>query len=158
FQIATERTSWIAVSEEPAVDPTRPARRVRIPHALADGLLIEGLGLRSRGLSKDVMTLMMSMSAGVPTLGRKGVVRGRIASVQRLGFTPRGSQPSPPAPSAAHGSPKTPPAMEARLVLRKDRELTFEIDVVAPLDWWPGKSIVRWSDGTTVAAQIIADR
>ena len=48
--------------------------------------------------------------------------------------------------------------MDARLVLRKDRELTFEIDVEAPLDWRPGKSIVRWSDGTTVAAEVIADR
>ena len=48
--------------------------------------------------------------------------------------------------------------MEARLVLRKDRELTFEIDVEMPLDWRPGKSIVRWSDGATVAAEVIADR
>ena len=48
--------------------------------------------------------------------------------------------------------------MEARLVLRKDRELTLEIDVEAPLDWQPGKSIVRWSDGSTVAAEVIHDR
>jgi hypothetical protein len=48
--------------------------------------------------------------------------------------------------------------MEARLVLRKDRELTFEIDVEAPLDWRPGKSIVRWSDGSTVAAEVVRDR
>src|SRR4029450_13369661 len=34
FQIATRRTSWVAVSEEPAVDPGRPTRRERIPHAL----------------------------------------------------------------------------------------------------------------------------
>jgi hypothetical protein len=62
------------------------------------------------------------------------------------------------APSAAPDRPTGPPALEARLVLRKDRELTFEIDVEAPLDWRPGKSIVRWSDGKTVAAEIIADR
>ena len=47
FQIATQRTSWVAVSEEPAVDPTQPARRVRIPHALPVGLSVEGVGLRS---------------------------------------------------------------------------------------------------------------
>jgi len=48
--------------------------------------------------------------------------------------------------------------MDARLVLRKDRELTFEIEVETLLDWRPGKAIVRWSDGTRVAAEIIADR
>ena len=160
FQIATERTSWIAVSEEPAVDPTQPARRVRIPHALAHGLSIEGLGLRSsmflaRGRSPMMMTL------GARTLSTRAadertVSFGRVRTV--LGIPPRASQPNPPAPSVAPGRPTRPPAMEARLVLRKDRELTFEIDVEAPLDWRPGKSIVRWSDGSTVAAEVVRDR
>jgi Ca-activated chloride channel homolog len=46
FQIATRLTSWVAVSEEPAVDPTQPSRRERMPHALPAGLSVEGLGLR----------------------------------------------------------------------------------------------------------------
>jgi len=49
FQIATRLTSWVAVSEEPTVDPKSPIRRVRVPQALPYGMSVEGLGLRSRG-------------------------------------------------------------------------------------------------------------
>src|SRR5262245_34664311 len=148
FQIATQRTSWIAVSDEPSVDPTQPARRVRIPHALAHGLSIEGLGLRSPGLTRAHIQLMEPRSVGILSLRQTGVVyRGM-----------RGIQSSPPASSAAAARPTRPQAMNARLVLRKDRELTFEIDVETPLDWRPGKAIVRWSDGTRVDAESITDR
>jgi hypothetical protein len=47
FGIATRRTSWVAVSEEPNVDPRRPSRRVRIPQAVPYGASVEGFGLRS---------------------------------------------------------------------------------------------------------------
>jgi Ca-activated chloride channel homolog len=47
FGIATRLTSWVAVSEKPAVDPRDPARRVRMPHELPHGMSAEGLGLRS---------------------------------------------------------------------------------------------------------------
>src|SRR5262249_54412050 len=146
FQIATPRTSWIAVSEEPAVDPTQPARRVRIPHALAHGLSIDGLGLRPPGFRKSGMRPMMSMSAGVSSMLHKGVVLDPTDVFEHLGVATYGSRPSPLARRAAPDRPTSPPAMEARLVLRKDRERTFEIDVKMPLDWTPGKSIVRWSD------------
>ena len=46
FQIATRLTSWVAVSEEPTVDPTAPFRRERMPQSLPHGLSVEGLGLR----------------------------------------------------------------------------------------------------------------
>jgi Ca-activated chloride channel homolog len=150
FQIATDRTSWIAVSEEPAVDPTQPARRVRVPHALAHGLSIEGLGLRPH----DALAHRVFMAKGPSHLPTRLSFGLRSAEVVK--FTERRLSMS--APSAAPDRPTGPPALEARLVLRKDRELTFEIDVEAPLDWRPGKSIVRWSDGKTVAAEIIADR
>ncbi len=48
--------------------------------------------------------------------------------------------------------------LAARLVLRRDRELTLEIDVEAPFDWEPGEADVRWSDGTTVHAEVVAER
>jgi hypothetical protein len=152
FQIATDRTSWIAVSEDPAVDPTQPARRVRIPHALAHGLSIEGLGLGLR--SHDALADSIFMARGPSYLSTRGSFGPRSAEVAK--FTARRLGMS--APNEAPDRPTRPPALEARLVLRKDRELMFEIDVEAPLDWRPGKSIVRWSDGKTVAAEIISDR
>jgi Ca-activated chloride channel family protein len=45
-QVATRLTSWVAIDEEPSVDPTRPSRRVRQPHRLPQDLSAEGLGLR----------------------------------------------------------------------------------------------------------------
>jgi Ca-activated chloride channel family protein len=44
FQIATRLTSWIAMSDQPAVDPTQPTRRERVPHALPAGMSVEGSG------------------------------------------------------------------------------------------------------------------
>lgn len=47
FQIATRKTSWIAVTDERTVDPSREPRRVRQPQELPYGTSIEGLGLRA---------------------------------------------------------------------------------------------------------------
>ena len=45
FGIATRLTSWVAISEEPTVDPRRPVRRETIPQELPYGMSAEGLGL-----------------------------------------------------------------------------------------------------------------
>lgn len=58
FQIATSHTSWIAISEERDVDPTRPTRREVVPQALPCGTSVEGLGLRSaQGFGQGVAML-----------------------------------------------------------------------------------------------------
>lgn len=44
--IATRMTSWVAVSDEPTVDPEDPTRYQRIPHSLPHGMSAEGVGLR----------------------------------------------------------------------------------------------------------------
>jgi len=46
FRIATRLTSWIAVSEEPTVDPNEPVRLVRIAQQIPYGMSVEGLGRR----------------------------------------------------------------------------------------------------------------
>ncbi|MFK7739816.1 MAG: VIT domain-containing protein [Planctomycetota bacterium] len=46
FRIATRRTSWIAVSAEATVDPRAPSRKETMPHELAHGMSVEGVGLR----------------------------------------------------------------------------------------------------------------
>src|SRR5262249_29359343 len=46
FHIATRLTTWIAISEEPTVDPTAPTRRAIVPQELPYGVSAEGLGLR----------------------------------------------------------------------------------------------------------------
>ncbi len=46
FGLATRLTSWVAISEEPTVDPRQPLRVERMPQELPHGLSAEGLGLR----------------------------------------------------------------------------------------------------------------
>jgi Ca-activated chloride channel family protein len=48
FQIATRLTSWVAVSEEPAVDPGAPTKRVRMPQELPHGCRWRGSGCVGR--------------------------------------------------------------------------------------------------------------
>src|SRR5262249_54088463 len=75
FQIATRLTSWVAVSEEPSVDPRAPWRRERIPQALPHGMSVEGLGLRMSqlavaGASLMLRTRMADTSAVLSAAGR----------------------------------------------------------------------------------------
>ncbi len=55
FQLATRLTSWLAVSDQVDVDPTRPTRREKMPHALPYGMSAEGLGLRPARARMDSM-------------------------------------------------------------------------------------------------------
>lgn len=101
FGISTRLTSWVAISEEPTVDPSRPTRRERMPHVLAQGLSAEGFGLP--GASPMPMSMAMPASfAGAP-----GFVGGFL-----------GGPPPPPAyappPQAKAPSAPSAPAPAAR--------------------------------------------
>jgi Ca-activated chloride channel homolog len=142
FQIATRLTSWVAISEEPSVDPTKPMRRERMPHALPYGLSIEGLGLRA------------------PT-HETGGVTGIVCEMR----VPRYLFMAAPSASAAPGTVERVtgrpgglphrPRLIARLVLRKGRELTFEIAVDTSVDWAADGVMVVWPDGTKCRAEIL---
>ena len=126
FQIATRLTSWVAIAEEPAVDPRASVRRKRIPHALPHGLSIEGLGLRPR--------LGGSLSAE-EIQSIKSLVRGAV--------TTWGLEASPPLASLqltlrsrdADERPAFEPS--ARLIAGRGRMLTFEIRIAEISDWDP---------------------
>ncbi len=60
FGIATRLTSWVAISEEPTVDPRQPIRREIIPQELPHGMSAEGLGLMH--LRYQVDSMMTSLS------------------------------------------------------------------------------------------------
>jgi Ca-activated chloride channel family protein len=96
FQIATRLTSWIAVSDRVDVDPTRPTRREKMPHALPYGMSAEGLGLRPA-------------VAGMAPMGQAiayGAVREMAAAPSlklRAGSPAPASPPSPSPAQAASG-------------------------------------------------------
>ena len=95
FQIATRLTSWVAVSEEPTVDPTQPTRKQRVPQELPFGVSAEGLGLR------PAMVAQAPATVGAGGMATMQAMAGRYdASRMRGGFAPMKAAPAPAAPSA----------------------------------------------------------
>src|SRR5262245_43010875 len=89
FGIATRRTSWVAVSEEPTVDPRRPTRRERIAQQIPHGLSVEGLGLRSPQLA---LSPTHAISRSMLDLG--GVCEDTVTSFLRVRPSPFSQSPS----------------------------------------------------------------
>jgi Ca-activated chloride channel family protein len=97
YQISTRLTSWVAISEEVAVDPRESTRRVRVPQNLPHGMSVEGLGLRP--------------AMGMPMLGQAPMGAGFGGAAPRsMGSLDRAEGMAPPM-SRARGSiaPGAPP-------------------------------------------------
>ena len=87
FQVATRLTSWIAVSEEPTVDPGAPTRRERMPQQLPHGMSVEGLGLRSAARSRRPPSAAMAVRGGRPRMfDRDAVVFSGSPASGGIGF------------------------------------------------------------------------
>jgi Ca-activated chloride channel family protein len=152
FQIATRLTSWVAVSEEPTVDPRQPTRRERIPHALPYGISVEGLGLRAaapRGLEAR-LRLGGPLALGGRLL--KGAFTGTSSLVTPIEFA------SPDQTLRSFEGRTRRPRLRGRLVRRRDRELTVEVELDSDLDWAPDDAKVFWAGGVVVSAQIVEER
>lgn len=132
FQIATRRTSWVAIDDRVSVEPGRQARSEHVPQEIPYGTSIEGFGLSAPAASfasmeEDEMVRTVVSSARL--------YEGVPAPAPAM---PRPASPSPPPPpravagrGAAAGGPPPPsaapepkakraPAMEERA--RKIRE------------------------------------
>jgi Ca-activated chloride channel family protein len=143
-RIATRFTSWVAIAEEPSVDPSVPFRRVRMPHEVPHGMSIEGLGLRAAAAGPQ---MMRSLPAGALALGNldqapmpgptriTALVAGRRSAIA--------SAPPAPAPRAAR-------RLSGHAKVRGNR---LDIDVLvegADLSWSPPVDVeVMWADGST---------
>lgn len=93
FQIATRKTSWIAVGAERSVDPGAPLRRDEVAHALADGMSVEMLGLRSASGPVACSPPMAAVRAVAPAKAKKlgltfGARRSRDAAAPGGGDGP----------------------------------------------------------------------
>jgi len=148
FQIATRLTSWVAVSEEPAIDPRQPLRRERIPHALPYGMSVEGLGLRTA--APRGMEARLRLGGG--RLLIKGAFTGQSSFVTPIEF-------AAPAPTRRSLEGRLrPPRLRGWFVMRRDREISVGIAVDADLDWAPDDAKVFWADEAVVPAQIVEER
>jgi hypothetical protein len=141
FAIATRLTSWVAISEDITVDPTKPLRRVRMPHELPHGTSVHGIGLRA---ARTTMALG-AMARGRGLLGRSaGSWQASAAAAPGVSSQPR-SLPSR--------------RLRGRVVLAKPRLLVVNIAIDNDLSWGPSyRAEVEWSDGTRAIATIDAVR
>jgi Ca-activated chloride channel family protein len=91
FGLATRLTSWVAISEEPTVDPRQPIRVERMPQELPYGVSAEGLGLRGGDLPMmrrtfDAQITMVGMMTGRPTRTRFGQAGAPLRDKPRPSF------------------------------------------------------------------------
>ncbi len=174
FQIATRRTTWVAISEEATVDPRQPTRRETMPQQLPHGTSVAGLGLRGAGAVKRAALLAapsapmlseFSVACCAPSplslrdelddeLG-SSVSQEEVDDVMKL-FEGRGAGEVPP---AEPGQPAR--VLQARLLQWRDGALVLEIDVPeGGLEWRPGRDgrltleFGRFGSRLEVAAQV----
>ncbi|MFP2924341.1 VIT domain-containing protein [Pyxidicoccus sp. 3LG] len=88
-RIATALTAWVAVSEEPTVDPTLPTRREVMPQARPHGMSMSGVGLQSSGVvSRPLIQVRrvtptaqrVAPAAPPPSLGRAPIREFRVVT------------------------------------------------------------------------------
>jgi Ca-activated chloride channel family protein len=142
FAIATRRTSWVAVSEQPTVDPTAPTRHTRIPQAVPYGMSIQGVGLRRSAsdvrLMMDVIRMPLSLDRG--------------AAAKRLDFSRDAFMARRLGARGGYGDTRSEPTLSARVVRRSDSELVIEFQVGRdPIRWDPERGGARVSTGRHLA-------
>lgn len=91
FQISTRLTSWVAISDEQTVDPTKPTRRVEQPHERARGMSAEGIGLRAAAAP-------MAYGGAAPAPQPAMMPLGGFAPPSPAGMAPPPGGPPPGAP------------------------------------------------------------
>jgi Ca-activated chloride channel family protein len=152
FQLSTRLTAWVAVSEEPTVDPAKPTRRAEVPQPLPHGMSAEGLGLRGafapHGAAAAGMP-MPSVTAGGPPPPAPMMERSRgfVAKAKRALL----AEP-PPKEEAELGGADVADRREpeggavrrlsAKVKVLKDR-LVFEVEVQDALLEWSPPFLVR---------------
>jgi Ca-activated chloride channel family protein len=161
FQIATRVTSWVAVSDEPVVDPTKPTRKQKIPQELPFGVSVDGIGLRHAGPlgAPAPVSVGGPMQAQSMSRTRAFAPRGMVGAG---GAAPPPASPGRPSPTKMSKSGayetddeaaktatfgeitlergESPPAepsapLRGRVLRHKGNELIVEIEVDEEIDW-----------------------
>jgi hypothetical protein len=184
FQISTRLTSWVAVSEERTVDPTKPVRREQMPQQLPYGMSAEGLGLRATSFGAAARMPAPAAAVGLmpPSLMRE---RTRMAASEPPAAKRRGKSwlagilrsesagappPSTPWPTRPPSLPEEPlgrGALDEEALLPERRlaatlrragrgRAVLEVQVTgAELAWEPPTTVtLRLDDGTEPEVEV----
>lgn len=182
-QLATRRTSWVAVSAEATVDPSDPTRRVTQPHLLPYGVSAEGVGLARQPSAPPPPPsaaplaarerLVTAATRAVPAgpVKRKaalhevddappkaaGLGRQQAEREENLDRLVREPAPlaAPAAPSAGPGGAAR-PALRARVVTLGDGRLVLEVTLDEATTWAPEPLEVEDAAGRRVRTTPVA--
>lgn len=167
FQIATRRTSWVAVSDDPTVDPTEPTRSEVMPHALPSGIspggvfgggeapLMRAMPSRLAKVMASPMALdvadgfaldLDSASLEMPSepLGAAGASRGRSLDFEDALFDLETMADR----DGAGG-------LTGEIVLREDDRLVVQVLLQAELDWMqPERWMLVFDDGRRAEVEL----
>ena len=164
FQVATRLTSWIAVSEEPTVDPGAPTRRERMPQQLPHGMSVEGLGLRAgtagpmpaMAIAGAPMRTRAMMIPASPPPPADGLFRAKRGLVGAGGGDSEGGSDEDEVLYDRGEVEEEPRRLRGRITLRSGDQLVVEIDVDgADLEWAPGAAVeLTWPDGRRAPAAL----
>jgi Ca-activated chloride channel family protein len=163
FGVSTRLTSWVAVSEEPAVDPSAPLRRVRMPHELPYGTSVDGLGLRARAGAASPMRFQ-AFAHGIGKGGMVGTPAYMAPEYARDAPSAPALEPSRGVLDRLFGRASSPgKAVErqliGRVVLRDGQAIVIVLTVAQATQWTvPADVEMTWDDGTTVRASVLAER
>ncbi|MDB4945641.1 MAG: Inter-alpha-trypsin inhibitor domain protein [Labilithrix sp.] len=109
FQIATRRTSWLAIDDDVSVDPSRRARREAIPQELPYGTTMASFaGAPAPAVVMQSM-MVMPRGAAAPIGGGPTMVRKRLASLPAPARAVSRGTGAPPPPAATDHFGAAPP-------------------------------------------------
>ena len=162
FRIATRKTSWLAMTEEVTVDPSRPTRRVRMPHQLPHGASIDGLGLRAASALVGAMYESLDLKKGSPApyagaapLSAPAPSRSRSAGgSSSFGRARGGATPEPTSELKANVRILTPRRMVANVV--SDRTGFWTLGDRIEVQWLTGESVDATVEVTSTAAGLMS--
>lgn len=153
YSISSRLTSWVAIAEQPSVDPREPVRAERIPQSLPYGLDAEGFGLNggfTASLSLNAPALLQRIpsrpGASMPAM------RGRMVGAGNpFGVVRRLKNLGNRALEAMTGSGRRRVAMSGRIIPHPSRStVTIEIAASCDFNWEPPNVVMLAGDPVEV--------
>lgn len=156
FQIATRKTSWLAISETPTVDPEKPTRRLLVPQNLPRGMSADGLGIGTTSEPYESCTVLYQSACPPSSYDSRleqsdpgpPPSRDRYYQAARVAPAPR---PTPPPPA---------PALEdlawGMVVLSTAERIVIEVPIAFSMRFRrEGDAKVRLPDGSERRARLV---
>lgn len=152
FQIATRKTSWLAVSETPTVDPGKPTRRLLVPQNLPRGMSADKLGIGTTPEPYESCTVLYQ--SAVPDAYDSRLEQSDDGPAR--GFRLYQSARVPPAPHRT--APTAAPAngMFGLVMLGSAVRIVIEVPIAFSMRFRPEEAVtVRLPDGAERKARLV---